>query len=55
MLGMPTDVYLTGAMLFWFPVALAIGVLITAFGYMPLFQDLGILSINQVDIKPLNV
>jgi len=48
MLGMPTDVYLTGAMLFWFPVPLAIGVLVTAFCYMPLFQDLGILSINEV-------
>ena len=48
MLGMPTDVYLTGAMLFWFPVAVAIGVLFTAFGFFPLFQGLGILSINHV-------
>ena len=48
MLGLPTDVYLTGAMMLWWPVALAIGVPIASYAYLPLFQDLGILSINQV-------
>jgi len=48
MLGTPTDVYLTGAMMLWWPVALAIGVPIAAYVYLPLFQDLGVLSLNQV-------
>jgi len=48
MLGTPTDVYLTGAMLFWMPVGFGIGALISAYVYLPLFQDLGILSISQV-------
>lgn len=48
MLGTPTDIYLTGAMMFWMPIALAIGALIAAYFYLPFFQDLGILSINQV-------
>jgi len=48
MLGTPTDVYIMGAMMFWMPLALAIGSLIAAYVYLPLLQDLGILSISQV-------
>ncbi len=48
MLGMPTDVYLTGAMMFWMIIAYTIGALVGTFVYMPLFQELGVLSINQV-------
>ncbi len=48
MLGTPTDVYLTGAMLCWVPVAFAIGALVGAFVFLPLFQELGVLSINEV-------
>ena len=48
MLGTPTDVYLTGAMLFWVPVAFAIGALVGAYVFLPLFQELGVLSINEV-------
>lgn len=48
MVGVPTDVYLTGAMMFWWIVSVAIGVPIAAYIYLPLFQDLGLLSITQV-------
>ena len=55
MLGTPTDIYLTGAMMFWMPIALAIGALIAAYFYLPFFQDLGILSINQVSENLLTI
>lgn len=48
MVGVPTDVYLTGAMMFWWIISVAIGVPIAAYVYLPLFQDLGLVSINQV-------
>ncbi len=51
MLGMPTDVYLTGSMMFWMPIVIAIAIPIKAYIILPLLQDLGILSINEVLIK----
>lgn len=48
MIGVPTEVYLTGAMLLWTPVTYAIAAPVAAYFYLPLFQDLQILSINQV-------
>ena len=48
MLGLPTEVYLTGAMILWQVVAISIGTSFAAYVYLPLFHDLGILSINQV-------
>lgn len=48
MIGVPTEVYLTGVMMLWTPVTMAIAVPVAAFIFLPLFQDLEILSINQV-------
>lgn len=48
MLGMPTDVYLTGSMMMWQTVSASIGAFIAAFVYLPFFQDLKLLSINEV-------
>jgi len=48
MLGMPTDVYLTGSMMFWMPIVIAIGTPISAYIVLPLLQELGILSVNEV-------
>ncbi len=55
MIGVPTEVYLTGAMLLWTPVTIAITVPIAAYVYLPLFQDLGILSINQAIFMQIDV
>lgn len=50
MLGTPADVYFTGAMMFWMPVAFTIGALVGAYVFLPLFQELGVLSINEVSV-----
>ena len=48
MLGMPTDVYLTGSMMLWMPIVIAIAIPIEAYIILPLCQELGILSVNEV-------
>lgn len=48
MVGVPTDVYLTGTMHWWMVVAVGIGCAIGTLCYSPVFSELGIVSINQV-------
>lgn len=50
MIGVPTEVYLTGAMMLWTPLTIAIAVPFAAFIFLPLFQDLEILSVNKVKV-----
>lgn len=48
MVGIPTDVYLTGTMQWWMVVATGIGSAIGALCYASVFSELGIVSVNQV-------
>ena len=50
MLGLPTDIYMTGAMYSWNVVNVFIGVLIASYVYMPVFYELQLVSVNQVNL-----
>lgn len=48
MLAVPADVYLTGTMHAWMILAVALGITVASYVYLPIFHQLGIVSVNQV-------